>query len=118
MSGSTSVRKLLQITSISLLTSIPLGSLAGSEWSTTSGTVSAVYSHNGFHFMQTSIPDAPCGAGGRFWWPISANQNAKDMFALALTAFVAGKRVSVAHDAAAPNCSNSGNLATHMVISD
>lgn len=117
MSRLTSLRLSLRIVSISLLGSLPTALLAASVWSTASGTVSAVYSHNGFHFIQTSIADAPCGAAGKFWWPTS-DADAKDMFALALTAFVAGKRVNVAHDAAAPNCSSDANLATHVVISD
>jgi hypothetical protein len=100
-----------------LLALLPMGSFAAPEWSTTTGTVSAVYSHNGFHVVQTSIADAPCGTAGAFWWP-TGDSDAKDMFALALAAHLAGKRIRVVHDAAAPSCSNGGNLATYMLISD
>ena len=106
-----------RITLAGLLAALPATSFGTATWTPTSGMVTAVYSHDGTHVIQTTIVDAACGAAGRFWWPAS-DSDAKDMFALALSAFVAGKQVRVVQDAATPSCSNGGNLATHLVISD
>lgn len=102
---------------VGLLAALPSASFGASTWTVTSGMVTAVYSHDGTHFIQTTIADAACGAAGRFWWSTS-DSDAKDMFALALSAFLAGKQVRVVQDSVVPSCSNSGNLATHVVISD
>lgn len=100
-----------------LLAALPSASFGAGTWTVGTGSVTAVYSHEGTHFIQTTIGDAACGSAGRFWW-LTSDSDAKDMFALALSAFLAGKQVRVVQDGAAPNCSNGGNLATHLVISD
>lgn len=102
---------------VGLLAALPSASFGAATWTVTTGMVTAVYSHDGTHFIQTTIADAACGSAGRFWWSTS-DSDAKDMFALALSAFLAGKQVRVVQDSAAPNCNSSGNLATHLVISE
>lgn len=97
-----------------LMSILPAVSFSAQTW-TALGTVTAVYSHNGQHVIETNIVDAPCGTAGKFWWPTS-DSDAKDMFALALSAYVAGKRIRVVHDPAATSCSSGGNLATFMGI--
>src|SRR6266496_1497289 len=82
---------------------------------TAGGLVNNVYSHNGTHIIDTTILDAPCGTAGRFWWS-ETYPDAKYMFALATTALVAQKQISVVHDPTTPNCLFGGQLATHMVI--
>jgi len=99
-----------------LISILPAVSFGAQTW-TALGTITSVYSHNGQHVIETSIADAPCGAAGKFWWPTS-DSDAKDMFAMALAAYVAGKRIRVVHDPAATSCSSSGNLATFMAIQD
>jgi hypothetical protein len=117
MKAHTRFTGLRRITLAVLLSVVPAASFAAGTWTVAAGMVTAVYSHEGYHYVQTTIPDATCGAAGRFWW-LAADSDAKDMFALALAAFLAGKQVRVVQDGAAPNCNNGGNLATHMVISD
>jgi hypothetical protein len=113
------LRKLCCLKVVLICSSVlqPCGVFGTPAWTAGSGNVSAVYSHNGVHFIQTSIADAPCGTAGMFWWPTS-DPDAKDMFALALSAYLAGKRLRVVHDLAAPSCSSGANLATHVLIAD
>lgn len=92
-------------------------SLASSNWSATLGSVTQVYSHDSVYFVNSTISDGPCGSPGKFWWPIS-DPDAKDMYAMALAAFIAGKKIRVVYNYASPNCSSGGALITHMVISD
>ena len=101
-----------RLAAILIALGIPALALAG--W-TAGGLVNNVYSHNGSHIIDTTIPDAPCGTAGRFWWS-ETYPDAKYMFALATTALVAQKPISVVHDPASPNCLFGGQLATHMVI--
>lgn len=90
---------------------------SGADTWTNLGTITAIYSHNGSHIVETTITDGPCGSAGKFWWP-TLDTDAKDMFAMALSAFVAGKRIRVVHDPATLNCSNGANLATYMGMMD
>jgi hypothetical protein len=86
---------------------------ARADWSGI-GTVSQIYSHNGYHFIITTIPDAPCGVAGRFWWPTN-DPDAKDLFAMAMTALVADKVIQVYYNGI--SCESAGfELVTHMVI--
>jgi hypothetical protein len=107
----------LGITLIGSFAVLPVESFGVPMWTTATGNVTKIYSHEGRHFIKTGIADAPCGIAGYFWWPTS-DIDAKDMFALALSAYLAGKRVRVVHDSAASNCDNGGNLATHLAIED
>lgn len=93
---------------------LPIAALAG--W-TAFGTVSSVYSHDGYYVVRTSLSDNPCGTPGMFWWP-ATDSDAKDMFAMAMTALVTDKMIAVVHDASTPNCSWNGQLATHIVITN
>ncbi len=97
-----------------ILMALGVSALALAGW-TAGGLVNDVYSHDGIHLIDTTIPDAPCGVPGRFWWPTS-DPDAKYMFALATTALVAQKPIAVVHDPASPNCVVGGQLATHMLI--
>lgn len=99
-----------------LLACAPAAAFSAQTW-TALGTVTAMYSHNGSHIIETSIADAACGSAGKFWWPTS-DSDAKDMFALALSAYIAGKRIRVVHDPAATSCNSGGNLALFMGIQD
>jgi hypothetical protein len=85
---------------------------ASADWTGT-GEVTKVWSHEGYHFIQTTIADNPCGTAGKFWWPAS-DPDAKDMFAMSLAAVAAGKFVSVNYSGS--TCSNGGQLVTHMMI--
>lgn len=78
------------------------------------GLVDRAWSHDGSHFIQTDLTDNPCGTAGKFWWEVS-DPDAKDMFALALTALATDKQISVAYPST-PNCLYGGALVTAMVI--
>ena len=104
-----------KISLLFLLTLISLTSYAG--WSTSSGEVTKVYSHNGAHIIQTTLTDNICNAG-MFWWPADSS-DAKDMFSLALSAFMAGKKIQVVYDPNNPECVagyGGSTKITHMVI--
>lgn len=72
---------------------------------------------NGIYVLDTAITNNPCGWVGRFWWSQS-DPDAKDLYAMALTAFSAGKRVALVYDEVNPNCSINGALATYMQITN
>jgi hypothetical protein len=74
-----------------------------------------LYSHKGSHFLETTIPDNPCGTVGKFWWP-SDDPDAKDMFALSLAALMSGKPVRVVYDETQLACVYGGAVASHMQI--
>jgi len=77
-----------------------------------------VYSHNGIHIVQTTITDDTCNGKGEFWWPAD-DPDAKDMLAIALSAFMSGKNVQFVHDPDNPDCKfDVYNKATHIVIMD
>jgi len=97
-----------------ILMALGVPALALADW-TVLGLVNNVYSHDGYHFIETTIPDAPCGSAGKFWW-LTSDTDAKYMFALATTALVAQKQFRVVHDPATPNCLFGGQLATHLMI--
>ena len=79
------------------------------------GDVSQVFSHDGFHYVQTSIVDNSCGTAGKFYSPTS-DSDARDMLAIALAALTADKEVRVNGDFVTPTCSNGGALITHMMV--
>jgi hypothetical protein len=85
---------------------------ASAGWTGT-GDVTNVWSHDGSHYIQTSITDNPCGTPGKFWWPAS-DPDAKDMFAMSLTALTAGKPVSVYYGGT--TCASGGQFVTLMMI--
>jgi hypothetical protein len=91
-------------------------SVANAQWSA-SGTVASVYSHDGYYFVSIDIANNPCGTPGKFWWPTTGDTDAKDMYAMALTALAADKPIAVVFDENAPNCYINGARVTHMVIS-
>jgi hypothetical protein len=84
-------------------------------WATSSGEVTRVYSHNGSHVIRTTLTDNVCNAGN-FWWPAD-DSDAKDMFALALSALMSDKKITVVYDPGNLDCKH-GNSAkiTHMSI--
>lgn len=90
-------------------------SSAIAKW-TGSGTINQVYSHNGFHIIQTSIAENPCGTNGKFYWPTS-DDDAKDMLSISLAALMAQKKVNVVFDENLPTCLWGGTLSTHISIS-
>lgn len=96
-----------------LITFLSINVHAG--WTTSSGKVLSVYSHNGNHVIRTTLTDSVCQPGN-YWWP-KTDGDAQDMFSLALTAFVAGKEIRVQYDSSDLDCQY-GNSAkvTHMVI--
>ena len=89
------------------------GNLLHAGWTAT-GSVTTVWSHNGYHFIMTTIPVNPCGSGGKFFW-LASDPDAKDMFAMALTALAANKPVNVYYDST--NCSSGGQEVSLMSIS-
>ena len=89
-------------------------SIANAQWSG-SGTVSQVWPHDGYYFVQTTITDNPCGSAGKFWWP-ATDSDAKDMYAMALAALVADKSIAVVFNENSLNCMFGGQMSTHMVI--
>jgi hypothetical protein len=97
-----------------ILMALGAPSLALAGW-TAVGSVVNIFSHNGTHIVDTTIPDAPCGIPGRFWWYTSYAED-KYMFSLATTALVAQKQINVVHDPASPTCLYGGQLATHMMM--
>jgi hypothetical protein len=103
---------LVQKTALSVFLGLFISPSVLSDWTLTGG-VTNVYSHDGYHFVQTAITDAPCGTPGKFLWPTS-DPDAKDMFAIALAALVSGRPVRVYFFGT--NCSAGGQLVTHMMI--
>jgi len=96
-----------------LLAGVSTSAMAG--WSTSSGEVTRVYSHNGAHVIRTTLTDDVCTPGA-FWWPAD-DSDAKDMFALALAALTAGKKVQVVYADNNLDCQHGGSTKiTHMVI--
>ena len=84
-------------------------------WSTSSGEVLQVYSHNGAHVIRTTLTDNVCNAGA-FWWPAD-DSDAKDMFSLALSALMAGKKIKVVYDPNNLECKHGNSVKiTHMVL--
>lgn len=87
--------------------------LAG--WSTSTGEVTRVYSHNGAHVIRTTLTDDICSAGN-FWWPAD-DSDAPDMFALALAALTANKKVQVVYSPTTPDCRHGESAKiSHIVI--
>jgi hypothetical protein len=85
---------------------------ASSAWTPT-GFVTNVWSHNGYHIIDTTITDNLCGMAGRFWW-LASDAEAKEMFALAVAALASDKQISVGYDGT--SCLLDGQLVTHMRI--
>ena len=92
----------------------PLSALAA--WSG-SGKMNAVYSHNGYIIIDTTITGNGCGDAGKFWWPTS-DDDSDEMYSMALAALASQATVNVLYDEASPaaNCRWSGDLMTHMRI--
>ena len=87
---------------------LSLSPLSNAGWSSSTGEVTRVYSHNGNHVIRTTLTDPIC-APGNYWWPAN-DPDAKDMFSLAITALTTGKKIGVAYDPADPDCRH-GNSA-------
>lgn len=81
------------------------------------GDVSQVYSHNGTYFINSSISENPCGQAGKFFWR-TTDEDAKDMYAMALTALVANKQVRVSGNFGSPSCLYGGAEIGYMMIAD
>jgi len=98
-----------------LLTILPVLTFAG--WSTTSGKVTDIYSHDGSVLIKTEVTDGPCGAGGAFWWSTS-DDDSPIMLSLALTSFSMGGKVHVVYNPETPSCTGGGAFAkiTHLRI--
>ncbi|EAQ65508.1 hypothetical protein MED121_22592 [Marinomonas sp. MED121] len=81
---------------------------------TGTGEITEVYSHDGLHIINTTINGTPCSR--QFYWPTS-DPDAKDMFTLALAAFMGGKTISVHYSSLSCNA-GIGNavLITHLKI--
>lgn len=78
------------------------------------GEVTEVYSHNGLHIINTTISSS--ARTKQFYWPTS-DPDAQDMFTLALTAFISGKKISVHYSSV--NCNagiGNATLITHLKI--
>jgi hypothetical protein len=90
----------------------PIAAFAG--W-TAPGGVDYLYSHEGAHYINTTIADNPCGTPGKFWW-LASDPDAKDMFAIAMTALAADKEVGVFHNPSSPNCANGAQLITMIYL--
>ena len=96
-----------------LLAGMSTSATAG--WSTSSGEVTKVYSHNGAHVIRTTLTDNVCTPGA-FWWPAD-DSDAKDMFALALAALTSGKNIQVVYSDNDLDCRHGDSTKiTHMVI--
>jgi hypothetical protein len=95
---------------ILLLLLIPALSFAG--WSTSSGSVTDIYSHNGSVLITTGIADGPCNTG-LFWWPTD-DSDSQIMLSLALTSFSMGKKITVVYDTATPECLYGFAKITHL----
>ena len=96
-----------------LLTLFPLITYAA--WTTTSGVIDIVYSHNGIIVIDTALPDNPCGKAGRFWWPTLGGDSAA-MLSLSLAAHSTGRPIKVNYDSGNAECSYSGAKITHLAI--
>ncbi len=79
-----------------------LANMSHAGWSA-SGTVSAVTSHNGFHLIATDIADGMCGQMGKFYWRTD-DPDAKDMFSIALAAFISAKSIAVVYNSESAEC--------------
>ncbi len=107
------MNKFICIASTIIALLLSTSSYAG--WSTSSGEVTRVYSHNGAHVIRTSLTDNACTAG-HFWWPTD-DTDAKDMFSLALSALMSGKKIQVLFDPNSLDCRHGGSAKiTHMGI--
>jgi type 1 fimbria pilin len=98
---------------IALLLLVPSFAFAG--WSTTSGKVTDIYSHDGIVLLTTEITDGPCDVHGGFWWPIT-DDDSQIMLSLALTSFSIGKKITVVFDSSTPNCTAARAQITHLRI--
>lgn len=87
---------------------------AASTWSQW-GLVQSIYSHNGFHIVETTVSDNPCSISGKFYWN-ATDADAKDMLSLAMAAMMAGKQVRLAYDSASPNCNWNAAEVTHFNV--
>lgn len=85
-----SMKGLFQLLTIFVLLIMSSGAFAG--WTSEYGTIEEVISHNGYHLIKTNIPSVTCGGNGNFWWPAN-DPDAKDMLAIALAAFMSGKKL-------------------------
>ncbi len=101
--------------STALILSILFSLNAYANWSSSTGEVINVYSHDGSHVIRTTHTDNICGVGA-FWWPAD-DPDAKDMFSLALAALMSGKKIAVVYSDTDPDCKygNSAKI-THMRI--
>lgn len=92
---------------------LPLGA-----WGWTGlGQVTGVYSHAGYNVIVTTINDNPCGSSGKYYWPTSSG-DAKDMFAISLTALSTGASVSVVTDANTSTCLWGGQRISYLFITN
>lgn len=113
--------KLLNKKRKNILTTIILStftSVSYAGWSG-KGNVEVVTSHNGVHLIDTTIADGMCGgeAGkGKFYWK-AEDADAKDMLALALAAFMGGKKVAVVYNESEAECMMTNfTQASHLSI--
>lgn len=93
-----------------------LSNVARADW-TGEGVVNTTYSHGGTYFIYTTIADSPCGVAGRFYWS-ATSPDAKDMYAMALTAFTTGKKIAVHHYPSAPSCLYTAQVVNLMYITN
>lgn len=101
---------------IMLLSLLCLSGSSYADWTKNWGTITQVMSHDGIHVIYTTITDKTCSQTGNFWWPTS-DPDAKDMYAMALAAFMANKEVLLVHSETNQECKfNHISKATHMRI--
>jgi len=105
--------KKISIASVVLLACF--GSTCSYAGWTEHATVNGVYSHGGYHVFESSIPENKCGTNGKFWWPVSGNEDANSMLSISLTALTAGKDIRV-HSSPTTDCKWGAQRATHIHI--
>ncbi|MCM2359009.1 MAG: hypothetical protein NDI77_12725 [Geobacteraceae bacterium] len=79
-------------------------------------SIREVIAHGGYYLIGTNSTLADCGVQGRFTIPASTPM-ARDMYAMALTAYLSGKKIAIYVDAN-QGCAVSGMVSTLMTIHD
>lgn len=78
--------------------------------------INSIYSHGGYHFIESDITTNACGTAGKFYWETS-NPDAPDMLAIALTALAADKQIRVSGNFTNPTCYLGGAKVDYIMIS-
>ena len=100
---------------LALIFILLIPSFAFAGWTSTSGKVTKIYSHDGLLLIDTDITDGACDIHGGFYWSTS-DPDSQIMLSLALTSFSMGKKVVVVSDMTTPRCVTDRALMTHLAL--